>query len=109
MSYTVYQPNRLFTGVSYCADLPTEENAQKTAEMLNAEPPAPQQGDVNWLREPRASSHGTPPILTPGHQLLPRRRAEWDSNDGKTCRLCRGGTPGEGPAEGEPEPVKVVS
>ena len=41
-----------------------------------------------------------PPILTPVHQLLPRRRADLNSNDGKACRLCRGGSPGEGPAEG---------
>ena len=41
-----------------------------------------------------------PPTLTPVHPLLPRRRTEGNSNDGKVCRVCRGGTPGEGPAEG---------
>ena len=47
-----------------------------------------------------------PPTLTPVHPLLPRRRAEGNSNDGKVCRLCRGGTPGEGPAEGASGPAQ---
>ena len=38
--------------------------------------------------------------LTPVHQSLPWRRAGQDSYDGKACRLCRGGSPGEGQRRG---------